>query len=216
MRSALFGLVAVVAIGVCSVTPWGAAHAQDRLQSGTPVGQITGILILNQERFFSDSQYGARAQAEFDAASAELARENRQIERDLIEEEQHLVELRAQMATIDFRVLADEFDTRVEAIRSAQDTKARSLTSLVEQVRQSYFEQAFPVLLEIVRDRGAAVIMDTRSVILSAETVDITDDAIAMVDALLGTGPEEGFFQQPRSGAPLPRPEPALQDPASE
>ena len=216
MRSALFGLVAVVAIGVCALTPRGAAHAQDRLQSGTPVGQITGILILNQERFFSDSQYGARAQAEFDAASAELARENRQIERDLIEEEQHLVELRAQMATIDFRVLADEFDTRVEAIRSAQDTKARSLTSLVEQVRQSYFEQAFPVLLEIVRDRGAAVIMDTRSVILSAETVDITDDAIAMVDALLGTGPEEGFFQQPRSSAPLPRLEPALQDPASE
>ncbi|MFT5869791.1 MAG: Skp family chaperone for outer membrane protein [Paracoccaceae bacterium] len=216
MRSGLVGLVAAIAIGVCASVPCGVVHAQDRLQTGTPVGQITGILILNQERFFSDSQYGEQAQSEFDAASAELARENRQIERDLIEEEQHLVELRTQMVAIDFRVLADEFDTRVEAIRSAQDTKVRSLTSLVEQVRQSYFEQAFPVLLEIVRDRGAAVIMDTRSVILSAETVDITDDAIAMVDALLGNGPEEGFFQQPRSSAPLPRPEAVLQDPAPE
>ena len=84
-----------------------------------------------------------------------------------------------------FRILAlthagmttDEFDARVEEIRAAQEAKARDLTEQAEAAQARFFERAAPILLGIVRDRGAAVLMDSRAVLLSAERVDITGKA---------------------------------------
>jgi hypothetical protein len=42
-----------------------------------------------------------------------------------------------------------------------------------------------------VRDRGAAVLMDSRAVLLSADRVDVTEAAIAAIDAALGEGGDE-------------------------
>jgi len=84
--------------------------------------------------------------------------------------------------------LADAFDARVETIRDTQERKARDLTNQAEVARTRFFERAAPILLDIVRARGAAVLMDSRSVLLSAETVDITEDAIDAIDDRLGDG----------------------------
>ena len=45
-----------------------------------------------------------------------------------------------------------------------------------------------PILLEIVRDRNAAVLVDSRSVLLSADRIDVTEAAIAAIDETLGEG----------------------------
>jgi Skp family chaperone for outer membrane proteins len=42
--------------------------------------------------------------------------------------------------------------------------------------------------LGVVRERNAAVILDRRNVFLSAESVDITQEAIERIDAQLGDG----------------------------
>jgi hypothetical protein len=54
--------------------------------------------------------------------------------------------------------------------------------------RSQFFERVAPILLDIVRDRGAAVLMDSRAVLLSADRVDVTEAAIAAIDAALGEG----------------------------
>jgi len=157
---------------------------------GNPLDEapMSGVLVLNQERLIAQTAYGRRIQAEIEAALAALAAQNRRIEADLTEEELELAELRGTMEPAEFRRLADAFDTRVEAIRDAQEAKARDLTGQAEQARTRFFERAAPVLLEIVRDRGAAVLMDNRAVLLSAESVDITDAAIAALNDNLGDG----------------------------
>lgn len=99
---------------------------------------------------------------------------------------------------------------RVEAIRAAQDAKARALQAQVEAARTGFFELAFPILLDIVQSRGAAILMDSRSVLLSAETVDITDAAIQRVNAEIGRGGDAPLLEL--DGTPLPpvpRPETA-------
>ncbi|MEM1274624.1 MAG: OmpH family outer membrane protein [Pseudomonadota bacterium] len=149
-----------------------------------------GILILDQERFFAASLFGQRVQGEIDAAGAELAAENRRIEAELTAEELDLTDRRPTMPNDEFLLLAEEFDVRVEAIRAEQDAKARALSAAVDAARQQFFDLAVPILLEIVRDRGAAAIIDSRTVLLAAENVNITDAAIAAVDAAMGDGPE--------------------------
>ncbi|UWQ94113.1 OmpH family outer membrane protein [Rhodobacteraceae bacterium M385] len=155
------------------------------------------ILVLNQDRLLTQTEFGQRIQQELDAASRALAAENRQIESQLTEEELDLTERRPLMSPEDFRVLADEFDTRVVEIRAAQDAKGRDIQAQSEAAQQRFFEETFPVLLEIVQARGAAVLLDSRTVLLSAGSVDITDAAIVAIDEALGNGDDEPLIFLP-------------------
>ena len=168
-------------------------------QTGVP---RDAVLVLNQDRLLSQTAYGARIQTELEAASRALAAENRRIEEQLTTEELELTELRRTLPADEFRELADEFDARVSEIRLAQDAKTRDLQAQAELARQRFFEASVPILLELVEERGAAVLMDSRTVLLSAGEVDITEAAIARIDARLGEGGDEPLIVIP--GLDLP------------
>ncbi len=155
------------------------------------------ILVLNQDRLLNQTAYGARIQQELEAASQALANENRRIEEQLTTEELELTALRQTLAADEFRVLADEFDARVRDIRAAQDAKTRDLQSQAEAAQQRFFEETVPLLLEIVQQRGASVLLDSRTVLLSAGGVDITDAAITLIDERLGNGGEDPLISVP-------------------
>jgi len=174
----------------------------------------SGILVLNQERLVSRTLYGERVQVELEAATMALAAENRRIEAALTDEELSLTDLRATLPPEEFRPLAEEFDTRVNAIRAAQDAKGRDLAARAEAAQQRFFDLSFPILLELVRDRGAAVMLDSRSVLLSAETVDITEAAIARIDAEIGNGGTAPLLEPEGNGTPLMAPAPRPDVPA--
>ncbi|NKX46001.1 OmpH family outer membrane protein [Roseicyclus persicicus] len=167
---------------------------------------VAAIVVLNQERLLSQSLYGQRIQREVEAAGAALAAENRRIEAQLTEEELTLTERRGTMTAEAFRPLAEEFDTRVEGIRAAQEAKSRALQAQAEAAQARFFELAFPVLIEILRARGASVVLDNRMVLLSAEGTDITDLAIARVDAAIGEGGEAPLIDLDGTQTPQPRP----------
>lgn len=175
----IFGLILSL---VLSCTGAGAV-AQD-----VGAAPASAVLVLNQERLLSQSLYGQRIQREVEAAGAALAAENRQIEAQLTEEELALTERRTQMTPEDFRPIAEEFDSRVNGIRAAQEAKGRALQQQADAAQQAFFETVFPILVEILRNRGASVLMDNRALLLSADGIDITDEAIALIDERLGDG----------------------------
>ncbi len=183
--------------GLCA-----AALGLAALAFAPPAASQTGpvrndVLVLNQDRLLNQTDYGARIQQELEAASVALAAENRRIEEQLTTEELELTDLRQTLPADEFRVLADEFDTRVSAIRAAQDAKTRDLQAQAEAARQRFFEETVPILLELVEDRGASVLMDSRTVLLSAGGVDITEAAIDVINERLGRGGDEPLIAIP-------------------
>jgi len=196
-------VLSFLALGLSlALAPCADAQAQDEVAPGLTVPEETPedgaaddtpspIVVLNQERLLSQSLYGQRIAREVEAAGSTLASENRAIEARLTEEELSLTEQRATMTPEAFRPVAEEFDTRVNAIRAAQEAKSRALQQQAEAAQQEFFEIAFPVLIELLRTRGATVLMDHRAVLLSAEGVDITDAAVALIDARIGEGDPE-------------------------
>lgn len=151
---------------------------------------VSPILTIESERFYVQSAFGQRVAREIEADSAVLAAENRKIEADLTEEEKELTEQRAQMEPDEFRKLADAFDEKVQTIRRTQDAKARALNQRNESDRLEFINAAGPVLEVLMRDAGAAVILERRSVFLSANAIDVTDDAIQRMNAAIGDGSE--------------------------
>ena len=87
-----------------------------------------------------------------------------------------------------FRALADASDQKVQTIRRTQDAKARALNLRNEADRTTFVNAAGPVLEVLMRDAGAAVILERRSVFLSANAIDVTDEAIQRMDAAFGDG----------------------------
>lgn len=148
------------------------------------------VLTLDQERLFTGSKYGQSFQDALEAEGAALAAENRTIEAELLAEERKLTEERKTLDPAEFRALATAFDEKVVSIRTAQDEKARQLVQRGESERARFYQEILPVVTEIVRERGAVAVLERRTVILSADNVDITAEAIERIDTQFG--PQQG------------------------
>lgn len=165
-----------LAAGLASAGP---ALAQDDRGLRSP------ILTIDSEQVFARSSLGRSIAGEVEARGAELAAENRRIEAQLIEEEKSLTEERATLPAEEFRAKADAFDEKVRRIRSEQDAKARALSQRSDAAQLDFLEAARPVLEQMMRDSGAAVILEKRSVFASVGAVDVTAEVIRRIDAAM-------------------------------
>ena len=166
------------------------------------------VLTLDQDRLFAETLMGQRLQGELDRSSQALAERNRQVSQSLREEEQSLTERRKTLPTDEFRALADEFDKKVVRLREEQDARIAELQRQQEADRLTVHRRVLPILSEVIRDSGAVAILDSRAVLLSAESIDVTDRAIARIDEVLGDGAEEDATVVPVPGDPPIAPSP--------
>lgn len=152
---------------------------------GTPVPQIA---TLDQDRLYVSSAFGKALEAKALAASQALAAENRRIEAELSAEENALTEQRATMSAAAFEPLAKAFDEKVEKRRADQAAKVEALKAERDADRKAFFQAAVPILVDLMQQMGASAVLDKQAVILSFDTIDMTDRAIAALDARLGDG----------------------------
>ena len=135
----------------------------ERLVSETQIGQYLS---------FQRSEEAQRLQAEFDAIEAELSAE-----------EADLIKKREILDLDEFRVLAKAFDEKAVRLRQEQQAKIQAITEESSRRRQDLLRSFVPVLSQVMRDRGATVLLDRRSVVLDDRaSVDITDVAIMIID----------------------------------
>lgn len=147
------------------------------------------LLTLDQERFFLESDFGKAAVERERLATAALEQENKRIEADLVAEEQALTAERKTLPAEEFAAKAEAFDQKVERIRSEQDAKSRLLTEARDKDRKAFLQAAVPVLGELLGQKRATAILDKSLVIVSLSAIDVTDEAITMVNASLAKAP---------------------------
>lgn len=148
----------------------------------------TPVLVVDSEALFSRSAYGLRVKDELAAQRDALASENRQLEDDLRAEEMSLTEKRDGMDPQAFREAADAFDARVQDMRRTQDAKEAALRSALSDAQADFMGQIQPILGALMAERGAGVILDQRAVFVWTTALDVTDAAVARLDAELGDG----------------------------
>ena len=174
MRGAAIGFAVAAVFAVA-----GPAFAQEKPAQ-------SAVLTVDPERLFTESQFGKTAVARLEASQQALLAENKKLEIALEAEEKDLTQRRASLPAPDFRILADAFDQKAEGIRAASLAKSRSLTTQRDEDRQKFLSAIVPILGDLMGEMGALVVLDKKSVFLSFERVDITDLAIARIDAALG------------------------------
>ncbi|RME16012.1 MAG: OmpH family outer membrane protein [Alphaproteobacteria bacterium] len=149
---------------------------------------ISPIVTLDRDALFSRTLFGQRINAELKAASEAMAAETRRIEAELTAEEDDLTARRASMDPEEFRKLANAFDEKVQALREERAKAESDLAAQVEAAKTQFFEKVTPVLGALLRERGAVIVLDRRAILLSLADVDVTDEAVARIDSVLGDG----------------------------
>jgi len=170
---------------LCVFLALGFAQGATAQQLGFPQ---SNILIISSDRLFQESEFGQRVFRDIEAESTLLAQENERIVAELSTEERDLTEQRATLPAEEFRPLADAFDQKVQSHRESQRAKLDALARRSEEARAMFTKLAEPVLIDLLRDSGAAMIIERSNVFLSADALDITDNAIARINAAIGDG----------------------------
>lgn len=166
----------------------------------------SSLLTLDQDQFFLESDFGRAAIERERAATAALEEENQRIQAELVAEEQALTDQRKSLSPEEFSARAAAFDEKVERIRAEQDAKAQALVAKREEERKAFLQVAGPVLNEILGERQATVILDKRLVIVSLSAIDITDEAIAKLNAALAEPATAPSDEAPGDAATNPDP----------
>ena len=95
-------------------------------------------------------------------------------------------EQRKILSADEFRPKALAFDERVSIIRTEQIKKEENLKNKVRKEEAEFYKRIYPLLYELLLEQGGLILMDQRNVILWDSTVDITDEAILLINQVLG------------------------------
>ena len=164
---------------IAALAVWSLAAPASSQELGV---QVAPILTIDADRVFASTVAGQQISEGIKTMVAELSAENRKIEAELAAEEQQLTDTRATMSAANFLPLADTFDQKVQRIRAEQDAKERQLQQLQEAEMQQFLTLVTPVLSRLGNKYGAVAILDRRNVLLAADGIDITDEAIARIN----------------------------------
>ncbi|WP_245216389.1 OmpH family outer membrane protein [Sagittula salina] len=164
------------------------------------------ILVIDFERAYAESAFGRGMAEEIRRESAAIAAENRRIEAELVEEEKRLTAQRAATPPREFRKLAEAFDEKVQRLRAEQDIKTEAVGRRGDQSRIDFLAAARPVLEGLMRAAGATVVLERRSVLVVMDAIDITDAAIARIDAQVGAAGDAGTTAPETPADPAPQP----------
>ena len=169
---------------VAALALTGAAGAQ------TPADPVQmPVLIVDSDRLYQDTRYGQQIRADLDAQAAALKAENDRIVAALTEEERSLTTRRPTMTPEAFRQEAQDFDTKVQGIRRARDAKEVALQNARATAQKDFFARVQAVVGQLMLERGAAVTFDQRSVFVALSAADVTEEAIARIDAAFVDAP---------------------------
>lgn len=147
------------------------------------------MLVLDQEALFNDSKLGQAILLVEAENRTVLLQENRIISDAFEKEEAELTALRSTISVDEFHTLSEDFDKRVQAAREEQLSKDVELQQTNEARRRRFLWIAAPYLSEIMSKYRAVAILDQRSVLLFDRNMDITSEAIELLDRAFEENP---------------------------
>ncbi|WP_299359387.1 OmpH family outer membrane protein [uncultured Paracoccus sp.] len=154
-----------------------------------PQGDLSNAIVtVDQEVMYRQSAWGRRAEATVADRLRAVVEENDRLFAQLSAEEAALTEDRRTLPPDEFRARAAAFDERVTAMRRQREAASQQVAALAEAERAAFFAAAIPVIGALMRERGALLVLDPRTVLMSAESIDMTEATIARLDDQIGDG----------------------------
>ena len=138
----------------------------------------TSIGVLDLNRVLLDAKAAKNAAKEIDEIAKEIEKELINSDENMINEQNKLIEAQSIMAPEAFELKRKEYEEKVQNYNIERQNKLISVDKLVETSRNEILNNLKPILEEMSETKGITVILEKGTVLLNAETMDITDEVI--------------------------------------
>lgn len=149
---------------------------------------FSAILTIDQNRLYTQSAWGRRAQNQLEAEGGKIVAENERLTQLLSSEEASLTSQRATLPPDEFRSLAEAFDQRATRIRRERAQAVQALNDWADADRDAFIRAALPYMGDLMSERGAVAVLDYRTVFVSLDAIDITEALTERLDREVGDG----------------------------
>lgn len=156
-----------------------------------PRNAQTAVLVVDMKRIKSDTAAGRDMLAKTIEIRRRIQAGVAERGERLRAEEQRLAEERETLEPEAFREQVRAFEQQVFANRELSERESRRLQLVLSGASTLLKERATVVFAAIMRERRADLLLDSSQIILSADRLDITDEVIRRLDAVLPEMPIE-------------------------
>ena len=146
----------------------------------------TAVYTIDMNKLIKQTQIGKKIILKDNISRQKLQSENEKLEAELLLEEKELSEIRETLAADEFRLKAQEFDKKVTIIRTEQGQKEQDLIVENRKNESEFFKKIYPLLYGLLLERGGSILIDQSNAVLWDSSVDLTIDAVNLIDRVLG------------------------------
>ena len=141
---------------------------------------VIGVIDLNY--ILAESDAAKKAAEEIEEIALKIEEEIKNDDQNLIDEQNELIESQQIMAPAAFEEKRKEYEKKVQNYNVERQEKLMSIDILVSESRNNVLNALKPILESISNENNITVILEKNSVILNAENMDITKDALKILN----------------------------------
>ena len=145
----------------------------------------TNIGVVDLNYVLSDSDAAVNAAKQIENYAKQIEEEIKKSDQSLIDEQNLLIESQQIMAPAAFDEKREEYENKVQNYNVTRQEKLMSVDRIVSESRSEVLTALKPILEEISNEKGITVLLEKNSVVLNAENMDITDEALKALNKKL-------------------------------
>ena len=145
----------------------------------------TNIGVIDLNYILSESDAAVDAAKQIEDIAKQIEEEIKNTDQDLIDEQNELIESQQIMAPAAFDEKRKEYENKVQNYNVTRQEKLMSIDRIVSESRNEVLNALKPILEELSNDIGITVLLEKNSVLLNAENMDITEDALKALNKKL-------------------------------
>ena len=145
----------------------------------------TNIGVVDLNYILSESDAAVDAAKQIEDIAKQIEDEIKNTDQTLIDEQNELIESQQIMAPAAFDEKRKEYENKVQNYNVTRQEKLMSIDRIVSESRNEVLNALKPILEEISNDMGITVLLEKNSVLLNAENMDITEEALKVLNKKL-------------------------------
>ena len=145
----------------------------------------TSIGVIDINKILAEANAAVEAAEEIEKIAIEIENEIKLSDEEIIKEQNLLIESQSIMAPEAFEAKRIEYESKIQTYNSERQSKLMKIDELIAISRNDILNAIKPILEEISNEKGITIILEKTSIMLNAEKMDITNEALKRLNKSL-------------------------------
>lgn len=142
----------------------------------------TTIGVIDLNYILAESKAAKNAAEQIEKIALGIEEEIKESDQALIDEQSELAESQQIMAPAVFDEKRKEYEKKIQNYNVTRQEKLMSIDLLVADSRNEVLNALKPILEKISNEKGITILLEKNSVLLNADSMDITNEAIKILN----------------------------------